>query len=341
MKITTPIAFLFSILAISCNQGKNIPDISSIHVDLPVERFEKDFYAMDSNNLEAGMPGLQQKYPALLPIFIQNIIGATDSNGIRSFLHLNRPVFEDVEKKFPNIDRVKSGIEEGLRFTKFYFPTYRVPAAIKTLVGPPDALAQMANGEQTPDFLGPDFIGISLQFYLGKEYKIYNDEYFITNVAPQYRSRRFEKEYIPADVMKLIADDVYPDRSSGKPLITQIIEKGKQWYLLDHLMPRTADTLKTGYTKKQLDWCDKYEGLIWNKIIAEDLYTVEPVTIQTYIGEAPFTQTLGNDSPGNLGQWVGWQIVKKFASGNPEMTLADILKTPTEKMLEGAKYKPK
>ena len=29
-------------------------------------------------------------------------------------------------------------------------------------------MAKMANGDFTPNFIGPDFLGISLQFYLGK-----------------------------------------------------------------------------------------------------------------------------------------------------------------------------
>ena len=126
--------------------------------------------------------------------------------------------------------------------------------------------AMMGNGDYTPDFLGPDFIGISLQFYLGKDFSLYNTEYFINNVAPAYRSRRFSKEYIISDVMKLITEDIFPDKSKGKPLVEQMIEKGKQWWMLDKFLPEVADSVKTGYTKQQLTWCRENEGLIWSYI---------------------------------------------------------------------------
>jgi hypothetical protein len=122
-----------------------------------------------------------------------------------------------------------------------------------------------------------------------------------------------------------------------------MIERGKQWWLLDKFMPATDDSVKTGYTQQQLEWCRENEGLIWTYIIKnENLYSVDPVTIQTYIGEAPFTQGFSQqDSPGNLGPWIGWQIVKKFEEKNPGIRPEDVMKTSPAQILEQAKYKPK
>jgi len=214
------------------------------------------------------------------------------------------------------------------------------------LVGPMNSIedmAKMTNGDFTPNFIGPDLLGISLQFYLGKDFSLYKNEYFINNVVPLYRSRRFAREYIVADVMKLIADDIFPDKSNTRPLIEQMIEKGKQWWLIDKFLPETADSVKTGYTQQQLDWCRENEGLIWSYIIKnEDLHTVDPVTIQSYIGEGPFTQGFSQEfSPGNLGPWIGRQIVKQYAANNDSMKPEEIMKATPKQILEQAKYKPK
>src|SRR5206468_3484157 len=186
---------------------------------------------------------------------------------------------------------------------------YKLPATVRTVVGPMNSMqdfAMMSNGDYVPDFLGTDFIGISLQFYLGENFSLYNTEYFINNVAPLYRSRRFTKAYIISDVMKLITEDIFPDKSKGKPLIEQMIEKGKQWWMMDKFLPEVPDSIKT------------------------------------YIGEGPFTQGFSQElSPGNLGQWIGWQIVKKFANNNKNIKPENIMQTPARKILEEAKYKPK
>jgi len=326
----------------ACRGKKNIPDVSGIKIVLPVQRFDKDFFSLDTNNISAGMSRLGQKYPVMLPLFLQNIIGTSDTAGIKTFIRLSQKLNADASKIFERFDDVKKDIETGLKFVKHYFPDYKLPDSIITILGPPDAMAQTTSGEPTPVFLRPGFIGISLQFYMGKDYPMYQDEFFISTVAPLYRSRRFEKQFIAGDVFKLIADDIYPDKALGKPLIEQFIEKGKQSYLIDHLLPFIADSIKTGYTQKQLEWCQKNEGDIWAYIIAnENLNSVEPVVVQTYIGESPFTQGMSQSSPGNIGQWVGWQIIKKFAEKNPELSLQQILNTEARKILDEAKYKPK
>jgi uncharacterized protein YjaZ len=109
------------------------------------------------------------------------------------------------------------------------------------------------------------------------------------------------------------------------------------------LLPYHPDSLITGYTTTQLDWCKENEGLIWSHLLkSEDLNSLNPIVIQTYLGEAPFTQGLSQEySPGNLGTWIGWQIVKKYADNHSEMHPSDIMKTPAATLLEQAKYKPK
>lgn len=339
------VLFLSILFLFSCSNDSKGPDVSKIKVEVPVERFDKDFFSMDTVGIEKALSALAQKYPTLFPIFINNILGLNDTTrgkGVALFIRQNNFIADAANKEFENISTIKSDFEESFRYVKYYFPDYDVPKLI-TIVGPPDALAQTATGEPTPNFIGPDFLGISLQFYLGNQFSLYHDPFFVANIAPEFRSRRFDKKYIVADAMKLVVDDIYPDKSAGKGLIEQMIEKGKQWWLLDKFLPAAPDSIQTGYTKRQLNWCNENEGLIWHEIITseKDIYTKEPLVIQNYIGEAPFTQSLGPFSPGNIGQWIGWQIVKKFADKNSSMNVGEVLKTNARKIFEEAKYKPK
>lgn len=340
----TALILLLAASLFACKNKKGVPDVSAVNVNIKLERFDKDFFAIDSNNVLPGLNQLNQKYPVLTNIFLQNILGLDSAStlpGVKRFIHLSQSIDSAVNDVFKNTDQLKKDFQKAFQFVKYYFPTYKVPKII-TVVGPVDALAQTSNG-YSPDFIGPDFLGISLQFYLGNNYPVYHDPFFIEKVAPEYRSRRFSKEYITADAMQLVADDIFPDKSAGKPLIEQMIEKGKQWYLLDKFLPETSDSVKTGYTKQQLDWCTEKEGLIWSYIIKnEDLYSLNPSIIQTYIGEGPFTQGFSQElSPGNLGLWIGWQIIKKFVAKNSGMKPEDVMNTEANKILDEAKYKPK
>ncbi len=337
---------LFSVCLIlfSCKDNKNVPDVSGIDVNLRVERFDKDFFAIDSNHVAAGLEGLYAKYPMLTGIFLKNILGLEEAytlEGVKRFLTLSENLKDTINAVFKNTSGLESNFKRAFQFVKYYFPDYPLPR-IATVAGPLDAMAESESGP-TPNFLGPDLMGISLQFYLGRNFSMYSDPFFVENVAPGYRSRRFSKEYIIADAMQLIVTDLFPDSSAKKNLVEQMIEKGKQWYLLDKLLPEAPDSIKTGYTQQQLDWCTTNEGLIWSYIIkTEDLHTLNPVVIQTYIGEGPFTQGFSQElSPGNLGQWIGWRIVKKYADKNPSLHPGEIMNTEAKKILDEAKYKPK
>lgn len=297
------IASLLIIASIfSCKTNTNAPDVSNIKVDIKLQRFDRDFFSIDSNNVEPGLNQLHNKAPLLTSIFLNNVLGLDSSNtlfGVKRFIHLNLPLYDSANSIYKNTDKIEKDFKKAFQFVNYYFPNYKVPQIVTT-IGPVDALAKLGN-DLTPDFLGPDFLGISLQFYLGKDFSLYKDAYFIDNVAPLYRSRRFSKEYIVSDAMKLITDDLFQDKSGGKSLIDQMIERGKQWWLLDKFLPETPDSIKTGYTQQQLDWCKENEGLVWGTLLKnEDINTIDPVTIQNYIGESPFTQGYSQEfSPGD------------------------------------------
>ncbi len=321
------------------NSNRNFPEVSGISVELKVERFDKDFFSIDSNNISGELKRLRIAYPGFYGDYMQEILGVSgDENDpatqklVKVMLTNYDPLYAVVSPGLSDNSKLEQDLKRSFQFVKYYFPNYRIPG-ILTFVGTLDAPG-IALTER--------YIAIGLHQYAGKNFEGYHEEQ-VRQLYPEYISRRFEIEYIPANCMKAVVRDLFPDKSDSKPLIEQMIEKGKQWWLLDKFLPEVPDSLKTGYTTKQLDWCNENEGLIWSYIIKnEDLYSVNPVTIQTYIGEGPFTQGFSQESsPGNLGPWIGWQIVKKYAANISELKPGEIMNTSPKQILEQAKYKPK
>lgn len=335
----TALLFLVSAFVLSCGNKKSAPDVSGIKAEIPVERFDQSFFSIDTTQPEASLQKLQQQHADFYGDFMQEILGVngevTDPATIlvtKEFIRGYSPIYDSVRNKFKETGWLKKELEQGFRFVKYYFPGYKTGKAILFL-GPFDApgVASAKAG-----------LAIGLQQFAGKDFSIYQMPQML-EMFPAYISRRFSPEYITANCMKTVVLELFPDQSAGKPLIEQMVERGKQWWLLDKFLPNTADSVKTGYTAQQLDWCSKNEGMIWSEIVRnEDLNSLSPAVIQTYIGESPFTQGFSPEfSPGNLGQWLGWQIVKKFISKNPDLTPDEVMKIPARKILEEAKYKPK
>jgi 3-dehydroquinate dehydratase len=60
-----------------------------------------------------------------------------------------------------------------------------------------------------------------------------------------------------------------------------------------------------------------------------------------YMNDGPNTQALGKESPGNIGQFIGMQIVAKWMEKNKDLSLDILMKTPGKQIFDEAKYKPK
>ncbi len=338
MKKSVLLLFISAAL-FDCGNKKDIPDVSGIKVDIQAERFDRSLFAMSTDNLVAGLQRLRQQHPGFYDDYMQQILGVngavndpTTLTVTRDFIRSYTSIYDSLKPTYNNLAWLRKELQLAFQFVKYYFPQYKTGKLV-VFVGPFDApgVAMTASG-----------LAIGLQQFAGKDFSIYQTAE-AQELFPLYISRRFSSEYITANCMKAVVLDLFPDQSSGKPLIEQIVEKGKQWYLLDKFLPRTPVSIKTVYMAMQLKLCTEYEGLIWSEIVRnEDLNSLSPAVIQTYIGEGPFTQGFSQEySPGNLGQWIGWQIIKKLVAKNPDMKPEEVMRMPARKILEEAKYKPK
>ncbi|HTE26401.1 gliding motility lipoprotein GldB [Flavitalea sp.] len=340
------ITIIFAICLASCKDSDE-PDVSDIKVNLEMQRFEQDFFAIDTNDLNGSLAKLQEKYPVFLGDFIQKVLGLPPLSAglpetrtlITKFLSDYRPIKDSTDQVFKNIDKSKEAITEGLKYVKRYFPAYKTPGKLITFIGPMDAYFE-ASTAGYGDALTTDALIIGLQLHLGSNFSLYRSE-MGQALFPAYISRKFSPEYIPVNALKNIVDDLYPENTVGKSLVEKMVEKGKRLYLLDKFLPHTADTLKIGYTEKQLKGSYDNEGLIWNFILTNSLaYNTDPSIIKGYIGEAPNTAELGEGSPGYIGLFIGRQIVRKYMEKNPKTTLTELMKLDPKKLFELSKYRP-
>lgn len=345
MKKTGLIALLLCTL-LAC-RDKDTPDVSGISVTLKAERFDKDFFAVDTNNLMPSLQRLGQQYPHFMTDYFQNILGLPPFSEqgeeatrlVKQFIRDYMPVKEAVDKTFASTRSIEEAVRSGLQFVKYYFPAYKTPERLIFFIGPMDALYQ-ASLASYGDAITTGGLAVGLQLHLGKDFSLYTSE-MGRSLYPAYISRRFTPEYIPVNCIKNVIDDIYPEKTTDKTLVEQMVEKGKRLYVLDKLMPETPDTLKIGYTDFQLKGCYKNEGRIWNFFLVNSLLlNNDPAILKSYLGEAPSTPELGEGSPGYIGLFTGWQIVKKYMEKHPDLKLPELLQIPAMKVYEESKYKP-
>ena len=329
--------FLCTLLFFSCSNSKK-PDISNIKLNIKIERFDQDLYQGRGKDIRLTDSLLHQKYGAFYEDFIFKMVG-NDSftrqevlQGLyedKAYADLNH----EVDSVFPNLEKTEAELTETFKYIKYYYPKAQIPRFIGFLSG---------FSYQTP--IGDNYAGIGLDMFLGKDSKFYGA---LVHSLPLYLSRKFTPAYIVPRVSEYYArENLFKEQDEDRSLLAKMIYNGKILYFMDQVMPdHMPDSVKIGYTDKQLDWCKAFEAEIWGFYLESNLlYETDYSKIQVYLSEGPFTPGLGekNASAPKLGVWTGWQIVRKYMEENPDVTLQQLMADKdSQKILTKSKYKPK
>lgn len=313
----------------------DVPDVSGIVVDFNLLRFDRDLFALDTNQLETGMQQLGQKYPLMLPLFAVNIIhdatnpGETPLQAVESFLKAPelRHLYDTVQTMYGNLDWLEKELKPMFQYYKHYFPQKPQPEVVA-----------MVSEYATDAFTyGDSLCGIGLDMFLGENYPGYNPEIF-----PSYIRRQFAREYITVRLAKALAQNQTGD-ATGQRLLDHMIHQGKILYITDCLLPYTPDSLKMGYTAVQMAGCWNNEQEIWGRILEQNLlYSVDFAKFRKMVTPSPNAPIIFEEAPGEVGSWMGWRIVDAYMKRHPGTTLTQLAAmNDAQKLLEASKYKPR
>jgi hypothetical protein len=313
-------------------------DLKGIKVNAEIIRFDSFFTDLNANNFPVRINQAEKKAPEMYKFFVENITEAGRINKpafymprLKEFL-LNPytvDLYKDVHKKFPYMKIYETQLENAFARIKYFFPKDTIPKLYSMV-------SNFAYGIVTYEHL----IAISIDHYLGKDYKYYPDLY------PKYMIKFFEPEYIVTDVVKTYFTFKFPEEQySGKTMISQMIYHGKMLLFLDMILPDVPDSIKIQYSEKQIEWAKENEGQFWNHLVTQQLlFESNNEKIDRYFSEGPFTNAYGvpAECPPRIGFWTGWQVLKNYVQNNKDATLISVLfEKDDQKILNGSKYKPK
>lgn len=129
-----------------------------------------------------------------------------------------------------------------------------------------------------------------------------------------------------------------------RTFLAQLIYSGKIQFLKQSILSDYSEDRILGYTPDQLAWAMTNDKEIWNFFVSKQLlYSTDPELIKRFISPAPFSKFYLNidvDSPGQIGQWLGLQIVKAYQK-KERKSIAELLNTPYRELFEKSKYKPR
>ncbi len=308
----------FCLFFLSCDKKSNEEKkVAAIPLELKIVRFDKIFFETPSKDLDK----IKTEFPFFFPS------GNDDSVWLHKMQDpLWRELYTEVQKKYADIEPVRSELTTLFKHIKYYFPKTKTPKIITVI-------SEMDYNNKA--IYADSLVIISLELYLGKEHKFYQ--------FPNYIKQNFEEKQIMPDVVNSFSSRKIP-AVTDKNLLGQMIYHGKQLYLKDLLLPDYNDAEKMGYTKEQINWCVENEAYMWRYFLEKEmLYSDDKKLIPRFINPAPFSKfylEIDNESPGQVGAWIGWQIVRSYMKNN-DVSIENLLKMNAKELFEKSKYKPK
>lgn len=303
----------------SCeNESKDENEISKIDIKVQVERFEKIFAEASPNDL----PQLKSDYPFMFSSRYHDSIWINRMQDT-----LQQEMFSEIQKQYSDFTEINEDIKSLFQHLKYYYPTFKIPRVI-TLIND----VQYRNKTIVTDSIAL----IAIDNYLGKDHMFYGN-------IQQYIRQNFEANQIVSDLATEYAQkQIY--QPTRKSLIDEMIYFGKILYFKDMMIPFITDAEKIGYTQEELDWAIENEPNIWQFFVEREvLFETDPKLASRFINPAPFTKfnlELDAESPGRLGQYIGWQIVKAYMENN-NTDFNDMLQMDATELFNNSKFKPR
>ncbi len=335
LKYFTLVLTLFALNSCENNDRENTPDVSNIDVTVHVDRFEQDLFGMDTLRLTEEMDRMNVKYPELFPLFTETIIHdqtnpkETPEMALSGFLRSPRirQLKDTVQQVYGNIAPLEKELNQLFRYYKYYFPEKPTPR-VTTIISEfgVDAFT-----------CGDQLCGIGLDMFLGENYPGYSPDIF-----PAYLRRQFNDKYISVRLAKALVQNTFGETPPGKSLLDMMLYNGKMLYMVNKLLPGTPDSMIMGYTNEQMEGCVANEQAVWARILDQKLlYSTDFGEFRKLVTPSPNAPVVFQEAPGEVGNWIGWQIVKSWVKRNQGASMKELIsQTDSQKFLETARYKP-
>ena len=325
---------LITFFLFGCKQRNRFAiDVDRNRVEININRFDKALISLDTTRIHDEVVRLYQEFPDFFPVFISNIMFINPSDTLRVVEYirgfLSDEEFADVNQtvlqEFADVSDIERSLSTAYTYIRYYFPEIVLPE-----------IYFFVSGFNMSIIMADNIIAMGTDKYLGSDFPLYQQ------ITYRYMLINMNRENIAPDLISALLFSSFPMRSAHNRLIDNMIHRGKIMYLLSIFMPDVKDEFLIGYSAEQMRWSRQYERNIWAAIIDQkDLFSTDRFTIGQYVNEAPFTSRISPDSPGRIGTWIGWQIVKSYMQRNRHITLRELINTKDyQELLENSGYRP-
>ena len=301
----------------ACGDKKE-KEISQIQVPFQVVRLDSLFV----NTPDEQLSDLQRKYPQ----FFTKAISDEEWHKIHRDT-IYKALYKEVNKSLGDFSAQKKEIKSLFQHIKYYFPKFTSPKVV-TLLTQVDYQSRVIYADS--------LLLIGTDNYLGEKHPYYEN-------IQAYISNELQPQYLTVDIADAFADQIVPHVGTIT-FLDEMVYEGKKLYLESLLLPDKTEAQLLRYTPEKYSWAEANEAMIWRTFIEDEvLYQTDKKLLSRFIFPAPFSKfyrEIDNDTPGQLGRYIGLQIVKAYVEKHKGEALPKLLAMKGEDLFKQSLYKP-
>jgi hypothetical protein len=305
-------------------------DVSNQEIDLSISRLDKELFEADLYKLRELNSKWVNDYGYLYETFISQMMNMglpqdpMITYRLEKFLTDSTVNFikQELDKSYSDFSSYEQELEDAFKHYSYYFPEKTIPKIVTFY----------SNFSGAKSFPYADTLGIGLDMFIGRNSDVVKflpgDKYFQygkEDMDPENMVSESVKSWIYynfSDRMEFINNSNYALR---KDFLSSIIYHGKMMLALDAMMPRKSIATKFQYTQVEMEWCERSEKQLYENLIEFKLiYSKSGKEIASYINPGSFTPGLPPESPGGIGKWIGYRMVKQYYEEN-DIPLQELL----------------
>ncbi|MBX2816058.1 MAG: hypothetical protein KTR24_08670 [Saprospiraceae bacterium] len=318
------------LVGVSCqkNNRVEVPPVAHLREEVQIVRFG-DLLMTSSDS--AQLMSKLEEHPVFSEVFLNQVLSSYwGQSGLHRVQHfrsdsLTAQLWSQIDSLAPFSASAKADLELAFALAKHYFPDFQAPTVFT-------CFSKFEVGSFT---IGPEILGIGLDFFLGPNYP-YDPILF-----PEYIARTMTPDHLAGKSVQVLVEAIVGDHW-GPSLSDQMLRNGLVLYIKKRLLPYTADTIIHEFTSEELDWVENNERDIWAFFVSEELlHETNRRKIKKLISPSPSVPGMPEQAPGRVGNWVGYRIIESFVR-NQNLTPSQLLEErDAEKILAKSRYRPR
>ena len=318
-------SLLFSCQSNSCRPA---PDVSTADIEVELVRWDESLFRAQSTE---DIENLLQEYPDFAQQYLHLSDYPSDSVLADQYYQLTTnpaidTLYQQTQEVFGDLASLQDEFEQAFRLIKHYYPAFTPPTVYTAFTG---------LGTTGDDLLVNDsMIVVSLEFFIGPSanYRPQTHEYILT---------RYRPEFIVSSCLLLMSNKFNVTDLTDQSLLAEMIFYGKSYYFVQQMMPCLPDSTLFGFTSPQAIAVDENQQLIWSHFVDNELLFKNDQTTKTrYLGDRPSTVEINNKIPGQIGRWLGWQIVQAYADKTNTLLPQLMQNQQAQEIFRQAAYRP-